>query len=431
MVVYVVAYFVRPYATNQETQRYFIPALTLKMVGAIFLGVLYQFYYSGGDTFYYHTYGSRIIWGALCDDFFVGVELLFSNGDFVPGAYKYFTYITFYNDGPSFAVIRIATVFDLLTFSTYSGTAVFFSVVSFSGSWAMFIAFYRKYSHLHFQIALATLFIPTVIFWGSGILKDTIVLAALGFSVYCVDRIFILNHFKKMDIVVLLFSLFLIFSIKKFILQAFVPSIILWVCFRYLTKIQSTLLKIMVGPFVVMVFAIAGYYSVIKVGEGDTRYSVEKLAKTAKITAYDIRYFSGRNAGSGYSLGELDGTFGSMLKLAPQAVNVTLFRPYLWEVKNPLMFLSAVEAFAFLLVTFYIIAKKRFSVVLGSFNDPNVVFCFVFAVSFAFAVGISTYNFGTLARYKIPMLPFFAMALVLILNYENKETKLEELEEKE
>jgi len=431
MVVYVVAYFVRPYATDQETQRYFIPALTLKIVGAIFLGVLYQFYYGGGDTFYYHTYGSRIIWEALCDDFFVGAELLLSNGDFVPGAYKYFTYITFYNDGPSFAVIRIATVFDLLTFSAYSGTAVFFSVISFSGSWAMFIMFYRKYSHLHFQIALATLFIPTVIFWGSGILKDTIVLAALGFSVYCIDRIFILNRFKKMNVVVLLISLFLIFSIKKFILQAFVPSAILWVCFRYLMRIQSTLLKIMIGPFVAIVFLIVAYYSVIKVGEGDTRYSIEKLAKTAQITAYDIRYWSGRNAGSGYSLGELDGTLGSLLKLAPQAINVALFRPYLWEVKNPLMFLSAMEAFAFLLITVYIIVKKRFSIVLRSFRDPNVVFCFVFAVSFAFAVGVSTYNFGTLARYKIPMLPFFGMALVLILNYENKETKLEEFEKTE
>ena len=80
---------------------------------------------------------------------------------------------------------------------------------------------------------------------------------------------------------------------------------------------------------------------------------------TAKITAYDIGYYTGRDAGSGYSLGELDGTFGSMIRLSPQAINVSLFRPYLWEVKNPLMLLSALESFLLLSLCLYIIVKKN------------------------------------------------------------------------
>jgi hypothetical protein len=47
-------------------------------------------------------------------------------------------------------------------------------------------------------------------------------------------------------------------------------------------------------------------------------------------------------------------------------------------------------------------------------TNPTVAFCLGFSLIFAFAVGVSTYNFGTLVRYKIPMLPFFIIALILV-----------------
>jgi hypothetical protein len=47
-------------------------------------------------------------------------------------------------------------------------------------------------------------------------------------------------------------------------------------------------------------------------------------------------------------------------------------------------------------------------------KDPNIQFCLIFTVIFAFAVGISSANFGTLSRYRIPCLPLYGLALVLI-----------------
>ena len=74
----------------------------------------------------------------------------------------------------------------------------------------------------------------------------------------------------------------------------------------HVTHLRSVILKVMLVPFVVTILMVSGYYSVVKIGEDDDRYSVSQIATTAKVTAYDIRYWSGRNAGSGYSLGELD-----------------------------------------------------------------------------------------------------------------------------
>lgn len=428
--IYIVAYIVRSRVTDQVTSRYFFPALTVRIVGALAVGFVYQFYYSGGDTFAYHSYGSRIIWEAFADDPAKGLSLLFSDGTYEASTYTYARKIWYYRDQQSFFVIRVAALFDLVTFSSYSGTAVLFAVVSFTGAWLLFRTFYTIYPDFHRWIALSCLFIPTVFFWGSGIFKDTLTLAALGISTFYLYRLLIEGKISWRYIFVICISFWIVYAIKKYILLSFLPAIILWVFSHYLVKVPSVMARMVMIPFVAAMVGVMGYFTIVKVAEDDPRYNLEKLAQTAQITAYDIRYMTGKDAGSGYSLGALDGSFGSMIRLAPQAINVSLFRPYLWEVRNPLMLLSALEGFAMLLFTIFVIIRSgmRFFRYTGK---PDIIFCFTFSIVFAFAVGVSTYNFGTLSRYKIPMMPFYLLGIGLVYHYSNKERKLAEFEETE
>ena len=105
-----------------------------------------------------------------------------------------------------------------------------------------------------------------------------------------------------------------------------------------------------------------------------------------------------------------------MLTKIPQAVNVSLFRPYLWEVKNPLMLFSSLESLILLAITAAVVIKKG-SVMGKAMRNPTIVFCLVFSLTFAFAVGVSTFNFGTLSRYKIPLLPFYCLLMVFLFHY--------------
>jgi hypothetical protein len=419
--VYGVAYLIRPHVTDSVNRMYFFPALTVRVIGALAVGFLYQFYYSGGDTYNFHTRGSRIIWEAFMDSPLLGWKLLTTRGD-IQGIYSYASNIPFFNDPSSYFVIRVAGVFDLLTFSSYSATAVLFAVVSFCGGWMLFMAFYRQSPELHRWLALATLFIPSVIFWGSGLLKDTLTFAAIGFLTYAISNLFIKKQISILSIFLLLISFWILFSVKKYILLCYLPAAFLWVYAARLARLKSLVLKIMVAPFIVGVLVVSGYYAIVLIGEDDPRYAIDKIAVTAKVTAYDIGFYTGRSAGSGYSLGELDGTFTNMVSKAPQAINVSLFRPYLWEVKNLLMLLSALESLALIGLTLYVLAVAR-SRFFRSWSDPTVLFCLVFSLTFAFAVGVSTFNFGTLARYKIPLLPFYLLAIGYILNYLNKDKK--------
>jgi hypothetical protein len=420
--VYGVAYLIRPHVTDSVNRKYFFPALTVRVIGALAVGFLYQFYYGGGDTFNFHTHGSRIIWEAFTEDFGNGVKLLFS-GPSDYGLYKYTNRIWYSGDPQSFFVVRVATLFDLFTFSTYSATAVLFGVLSFIGAWLMFNVFYKLHPDLHKWIAITCLFIPTVFFWGSGIFKDTLTLSALGVALYCVYRIFITRKISLTPTVGLIFSVWVIFSIKKYILLCFLPAILIWIFSRGLARIRSLVLKILLVPVAALPVFFLIYYTLLKVGEDDPRYNVNKLAETAHITAYDIRYGWGARTGegSGYTLGELDGTWQSMVKLGPAAVNVSLFRPYLWEVSNLLMLFSAIESFAFLMITIYVLYKSGFRIG-KALQKPEVIFCLGFSLVFAFAVGVSTYNFGSLSRYKIPLLPFYATGLIFIYAYSRKVT---------
>ncbi len=424
ILIYVVAYFIRPFVTDGVNRKYFLSALTLKIVGAICVGLVYQFYYEGGDTFNFHTEGSRVIWNAFMESPAKGLGLLFADGKHTGELFEYSSQILFFRDASSYLIVKIAAIFDLVTFSTYTATASLFAVLSFVGIWMFFMTFYKMYPHLHLKLAIACLFIPSVVFWGSGIFKDTVTLAALGMVTYSFHAVFIRERSAFQYAVLLIIGLLIINAIKKYVLLSFLPALLIWFFARNLFRIKSLIARAMLLPIVAIVVSLLAYFAILKVGEDDPRYSLPRLAQTVKITAYDIRYGWGARTGegSGYTLGELDGSWQSMLSLAPQAINVSLFRPYFWEVSNPLMLLSALEGAAFLLFTLFIIARVRHRL-FECLLKPEVLFCFTFSIIFAFAVGVSTYNFGTLSRYKIPMMPFYVIGLILMWEYSKDDKK--------
>jgi hypothetical protein len=112
-----------------------------------------------------------------------------------------------------------------------------------------------------------------------------------------------------------------------------------------------------------------------------------------------------------------------MLSKFPQAVNVTFFRPYLWEARKVIVFLNALEALIFLYLTIKVVFSVGVKDIFRSIGQtPAIQFTLFYSLVFAFAVGISSYNFGTLSRYKIPCTPFYLLSLILIY-YQHKPIK--------
>lgn len=424
VLIYAIAFLIRPFVTEKQNRRYFIPALSLKIIGAISIGLIYQFYYGGGDTFTYFTYGSRYIWEAFQDSPVLAFKLIFAGQEYIGDTFQYASKIYTYGDLSSYFVVRVAGVLDLLTFHTYAATAILFAAISFSGLWAMYHVFYKLFPKQHFGMAVAVFFIPSVFFWGSGILKDTITFGALGWATYSIYYLFIERRNILPSVLILLLSFYTIYVVKIYILLCFIPAAILWIFYLRIGAVKNVVVKVIIAPVVLGIAGVIGYYSVLKIGEDNPRYDVENLANTAKITAEWIHYVSEREGGSAYTLGDFDYSPAGMLRKFPLAVWVSLYRPYLWEAHNIVMLLSALESFALLLFTLYVMYNVGFIHTFKLiFREPVLIFCFIFAIVFAFAVGVSTYNFGSLVRYKIPMYPFFVSGLIILLSYSKRDRK--------
>ncbi|HEX8549519.1 MAG TPA: hypothetical protein VF691_21330 [Cytophagaceae bacterium] len=421
-IVYVFAYLAKIRIKDHKLRKYFIPALTLKIAGALCVGLIYQFYYSGqGDTFAYYGLGSKYIWKAFNESPLLGLKLLFDTG----GAYhaetiKYASNIYFYNDRAGYFIVRLAGLFGMVSFHCYSTIAIGFAVFSFLGVWKMFVAFYQLYPALDRQLAISIFFIPSVFFWGSGLLKDSITLGALGWLFYAVYNLFIVRKEIAASSIYLFLGCYILAVVKIYILLCFIPAASIWIFITYSNNIKYKLLKILLKPLL-LVFAIAFAYLVsTEFSKENKQYSLDNIANTAKVTADWVSYSGKLTQGSNYDLGEYDASFTGLLKKFVPAVWVSLYRPYLWEVKNVVMLMAALESLFLVGLTIFTFYKtgiiRTFAIIK---TNAVVLFCFIFSIAFAFAVGISTYNFGSLVRYKIPLIPFFAAALFIII-YEGK-----------
>ncbi len=174
ILIYIFAYLIRPRVTDATTRRYFIPALSIRMFGAIALGLIYHFYYQGGDTFNYHTHGSRIIYEAFIDSSWSGLKLIFGTDRFDPTLWEYTRSIWYIRDAQSFFIIRMAAIIDLFTFSSYLGTALIFSVLSFIGGRMLFQTFYIGTNLSHRWAAISCLFTISDLHLGFRNRQDTV-----------------------------------------------------------------------------------------------------------------------------------------------------------------------------------------------------------------------------------------------------------------
>jgi hypothetical protein len=415
--------YVRRNRKNELIRKYFLPALVLRLVGGILFGLVYQFYYKGGDTF---TFWSevKILNSILFSNPLAFIRMFFEDlGSTNLDMLQYSNLLWIYNDKSSFFVVKTASFLSLFAFNTYSSTSLLFAILSFSGSWKLFVTLREQYPHITSQLAFATLFIPSIVFWGSGIMKDTLCLIALCYlysSFY--ELIAQKRNFKK-NILIIYLSGYVLYKVKLYILISFFPALIIWLFLKYNNEIRSKAIRNFSRPMIILIALIAGLVGSSLLSATNDSYNFENIEMTSKMTASYIKYQSLQTGGSVYDLGDVKYTLVGLLKIFPAGVNVTLFRPYIWEVKNIVMIFSSLEAMFFLGITIITIFKNGPVGLIKKINeDPFVLSALIFSLIFAFAVGISTNNFGSLVRYKIPVLPFY-MSCIYIMRYNPKKDK--------
>ncbi|MEM6631026.1 MAG: hypothetical protein AAF694_15200 [Bacteroidota bacterium] len=392
--------------------KYMVPALTVRIVGNFLAALMYQYYYGHGDTFAYYT-GATGIWEAFLFNPSVGLEMIFGNPENFSLDARLFAHSHLYYSATSWP-IRIGASIGLFFFNTYLCIAFIITFFVFISAFRMFRVFYELYPHLERYIAFSTLFIPSVFFWGTGLQKDSIALAALGFLTHSSYMAFIKKQKVVPSLFIIFACLYLLANIRPYVLIAFLPALAFWVFFSNRDRIASPILRFFAGPLLLGLGAFMSYFIFQYIGSQYQAFNLDNVAYTAKIVSdYNLAQ-SIEQGGSYYQL-DFEPTLQGLISIFPQAVNVTLFRPYIWEIRKVILLPSVIESFLNLSITLILIVRigpvKIFRYLV---SEPTVTFCLIFAIIFAFAVGFGTANFGALARYKIPALPFYAVALSIL-----------------
>lgn len=419
IVILLVAYAVRGVAGDATMQKHFLRGLFLKLVGSIFVYIVYFFIYRGGDSATYYN-NALLLNEALYNDIFIAIKLYYKD----PKVYDFDTYLWFRSlnaeDTSSYFLVKVTSIFSIFCFYSYLGIAYLLSVLSFVGIWRMFKMFTTIYPQHIDKLALSFLYIPSVFFWGSGLLKDTITIGFLGFLVSSIYYIAITRKDIVWNIFLIILSVYMIGVLKGYILMAMIPAIILWIFITYRSKIKSKITKTLITPVLIMVIAVLGYLILNALGNTFQKFSLDNLEMKAKgMQTWHTYVVDVLNDGQGssYSLGEVDYSVTGIIKKIPVAINVALFRPYIWEIRSSIMLLSAGESLVILFFTLSAIWYffKHFYFALKFIGEnPTIIFMLVFSLVFAFSVGFSSYNFGALSRYRIPLLPFYMAAIFIV-----------------
>jgi hypothetical protein len=405
---------------------YYIKGLNYKFFGAFSFAMIYLYYYKGGDTIAYYDDASPVMKLLVID------PLWFFK--FIFGLYNHYPEVlmrdtrstgTLYltKGSATLTTLRIASVLNIFSLNSFMVLTFFFAFICYHFIWRAFKLMVSIYPTLHKQFSYAFLMIPSVIFWGSGIGKDTIMLGAIMLFFYTYYHVVILKQFKASHFILFFLSAYVTALIRGFILFTLIPCVMMMTMVYYQRQIRSSFLRFLIGPILLVGGGGASYFFVKSLGDTVESYKIDSLEKKAEGFHSWHTHLAQVEGGSAYSLGgDISYTPAGILRQAPMAILISLFGPFIWQIRSPVMLLSGIESLAFLYFFIKIIFNRKvykLGAVLSS--DPILAFCIPFVIILAVAIGMTSFNYGALVRYKIPILPFLAIVIILVNYYFDKE----------
>lgn len=408
---------------NLLYKKYFIGGFWYKMFGSFCFYLIYAFYYRGGDSCTYFINGTVFNEYLLFENFGDGLNFIFSTVSGYDNTPSWIANKSVYGYGEGYILIdpkamlttRITSIISLFCLNSYLCTNLAFGFLSYIAVFKLFSLFCKLYPEWSQGLSFAFLKVPSVIFWGSSVNKDTICLSMLCLMIYAFYKVFVQLNFSLKYLLVLPICAYIIFSIKSYILIAATPGLFMFLLVNYQNKMMSGAIRYLFTPIIIMISVVSLLFLYQTLSESFSELSADNLAKKAEGFQSWHTQLQEESGGSGYSLGEFDYSASSILRTSPMALAITLFGPFPWQVRNTVMFLSSLEGvyfFYLLIVSFassYGLNKLRKIGV-----EPVMLFCLIFTIILGVSVGLTSFNYGALVRFKIPLMPFFASFLVLL-----------------
>ncbi|MDH5493680.1 MAG: hypothetical protein OEY14_17130 [Myxococcales bacterium] len=306
------------------------------------------------------------------------------------------------------AMSGLGSILLLLLDSRWAGNLLI-GQLAFLGQVQIFLSLRRLTPpQVHLRLGLAILLLPSVVFWSAGLTKEGVALIGLGALFQGISRFF--EGERRMGAVFLALGVLIIGLFKAYILFPWVIALGVWIYWRRAVSGGRT---VQIRPARLILAAAIGWAGIVLLGELFPKFAIDNLGEQM---AQQQVYGRAVQGGSSYSVGDPTqrGLLGQ-LAFAPLGLVASLFRPFLFEARSLVQLVNALETALLMFLLGAGLYRHGWRGFIGRiFRSPLLMFCLTFVLLFGTAVGISTTNLGTLSRYRLPMMPFYALLLLLL-----------------
>ncbi|GHM99820.1 hypothetical protein WSM22_13100 [Cytophagales bacterium WSM2-2] len=372
-------------------------SLALHMAAGISVGLVYTYYYSSNDTWLFFQDATTM--SAYARENFMGyVQLLF---DFsyrldLPGL------ITF--DFRSLIFIKLLSIICFLTGDNYWICTCYFSLLSFVAAWYIHRTVMKVYPDAVVPSSCSFLFFPSVIFWSSGIEKETLSLISLYFLSAIGLKIAFNKRVAALQWVLCIVAGIILWALKYYWAGVFSMALATAVIVYFLIQKNSVAKKYQ---------ALIYFFVFIASGIGASflhpNFNLDRFFHV--LVANHEAFVTVSRDSSLIHFNQLSPEIFSIIMNAPWALVSGLFRPFAGEGQGLLGLCASLENL-FLLILFISTwwnVRQRLPISLLFLTVAN--YCAVLCIFLA----LSTPNFGTLSRYRVGFLPFF----IFLVSYRN------------
>ena len=389
----------------------FQAAFLLKVLTGALLTLIYTYIYtdrSTADIFKYFD-DSKIMFDALPAapyDFF----RMFSgyhSGD--ADLFKYYSKMIAWDDSDlvyndNRIIIRYNCLLRFISFGNYYVHMVVMCFITFYGLTCLFKLFASEVREKYTALFFAVFLMPSVLFWGSAVLKDAAILFATGIFLYNYNLL-LNNSAMLFNKLLLLVGLALMILIKVYVFSLMLPGLILLLLIK--RKPGWKLNHWIWWLSIYFLFGVLLYFQKFISGIN----IVEQIAiKQHQFMSLALSVGSG----SMLQMPEIH-NLQSVLLAIPSALYATFFQPCFFCSSSPLIIIAGLENLMILLsVVFALVYSKRSNVKL----TPWFYFGLFFTVLLYVLIGLIVPVAGALVRYKTIALPFLIFVLAVITDKE-------------
>jgi hypothetical protein len=400
-----------------DYSEYYTINVWMKLGLSLVYGVYYITIVEGGDTLAYWD-GALKMSNLFLKSPSLYFEELFNAPDYTL-MYSHFDSQTGYPSGwiyrepESWFISKIMSLFVFFSFKSYLVATLLMAYISSLASWKLYELVHSYKLHTNRNIAIATLLIPSVSFWCSGVTKDTVVLFSTIFIVYHAFHILSLEfETKRKNWIYLAFYVFLLYHIRSFMVTTIAVPLMISYSIRLVNKYRQQKFKFYLIRFSTFTLGIAFF-----ILQGNSLSNSEELEQAAIINkdfATNTTY-----EGTRYDIGITDYSPQGMIAAFPAATIAGFYRPFPWEATSLTMISNGLEDAFFLFLTFMFFRKDFLKKINVIRKNEFLVFAIFFAVLMAYMAGVTSGLLGVLVRFKAPVIPF--LLIILTVDYRRKE----------